>query len=83
MRREHRRNGLRFEPGNPEDLAAKVRCLFSDSSALKRMRGGARETFDQNFTADVNHEVLMAIYASAADGYSRRDLHEMDAVSAS
>jgi glycosyltransferase involved in cell wall biosynthesis len=78
-----RRNGVHFDPGNPEDLAAKVRCLFSDSSALKRMRQGARETFDRNFTADANHEALMAIYARAIDGYLRPDLHEMDTVSAS
>jgi glycosyltransferase involved in cell wall biosynthesis len=80
---DDRRNGLRFDPGNPEDLAAKVRCLFLDSSALKQMRRAARETFDQNFTADANHEVLMAIYARAVDRYSRHDLHEMDIVSAS
>jgi glycosyltransferase involved in cell wall biosynthesis len=78
-----RRNGVHFDPGNPEDLAAKVRCLFSDSSALKRMRQGARETFERNFTADANHEVLMAIYARAIEGYLRPDLREMDAVSAS
>jgi hypothetical protein len=47
------------------------------------MRQGARETFDLNFTADANHEALMAIYARAIDGYLRPDLHEMDAVSAS
>jgi hypothetical protein len=47
------------------------------------MRRAARETFDQNFTADANHEVLMAIYARAVDRYSRHDLHEMDTVSAS
>lgn len=77
------RNGLRFEPGNPEDLAARVRWLFSDPSALKRMRRAARETFDENFTAEANHEVLMAIYARAADGYAKDDFHEMDAASAS
>jgi glycosyltransferase involved in cell wall biosynthesis len=80
---EDGRNGLRFAPGNAEDLAAKVRCLFSDSSALRRMRRAARETFDQNFTADANHEVLMAIYARAVDGYSHNNLHQMDTVSAS
>lgn len=62
---EDGRNGLQLTPGEPEDLAAKVRCLFSDSSTLKRMRRSARETFDQSFTADANHESLMAIYARA------------------
>ncbi|HVM95068.1 MAG TPA: glycosyltransferase, partial [Candidatus Acidoferrales bacterium] len=69
-------NGLRFEPGNSEDLAAKVSCLISDSSALKRMRRGARATFERNFTADANHEALMAIYARAADETFRHDSHD-------
>ncbi len=75
------RNGLCFAPGNPEDLAAKVRCLLSDRFALKQMRCSARETFDQNFSAEANHEVLMAIYARAIDGHYQHDLHEVDAVS--
>lgn len=75
------RNGLRFEAGNPEDLAAKVRRLFSDASRLKRLRRGARECFDRNFTADANHEVLMSIYARAADAFFQRNWREVDTVS--
>jgi glycosyltransferase involved in cell wall biosynthesis len=80
---EDGRNGLQVTPGEPEDLAAKVRCLFSDSSALKRMRRSARETFDQSFTADANHESLMAIYARAMDATRRHHLHQIDTASAS
>src|SRR5205814_8293605 len=80
---EDGRNGLQVTPGEPEDLTAKVRCLFSDSSALKRMRRSARETFDQNFTADANHESLLAIYARAMDATRRHHLHQMDTASAS
>ena len=76
-------NGLCFAPGDAEDLAARVRSIFANASAQKRMRRAARETFDRNFTAEANHEALMAIYAQAVDGYLRRDLHEMHAVSAS
>lgn len=68
---EDGRNGLRFAPGDPEDLAAKVRCLLADPSALKRMRKAARATFDETFTAEANHEALMAIYERAIDGYPR------------
>jgi glycosyltransferase involved in cell wall biosynthesis len=76
------RNGVCFAPGDAEDLAAKVRCLFGGTPALKEMRRAARETFDRNFTAEANHEALMAIYARAIDRYVRRDLPEMGAVSA-
>jgi glycosyltransferase involved in cell wall biosynthesis len=75
-------NGICFIPGNPEDLATKVRCLFSDPSALKRMRRGARETFDQNFTAEANHGVLMATYERAVGEHGRRGVNEIDTVSA-
>jgi glycosyltransferase involved in cell wall biosynthesis len=75
-------NGICFIPGNPEDLATKVRCLFSDASALKRMRRGARETFDQNFTAEANHGVLMATYERAIGGHGRRGVNEIETVSA-
>jgi glycosyltransferase involved in cell wall biosynthesis len=72
-------NGLHVVPGEPEDLAAKVRALFSDSLALKRMRRSARETFDRKFTADANHESLMVIYARAMDAFPRRRLRQIEA----
>jgi glycosyltransferase involved in cell wall biosynthesis len=77
------RNGLLFAPGNPEDLTTKARSLFADLPTLKRMRRIARETFDQNFTAEVNHEALMAIYTSAMNANPRHHLHRMDTASAS
>ena len=60
-------NGLGFAPGNPDDLAAKVKCLFSDAFALKRMRTLARETFDRDFTAEANHNLLTTIYSRALE----------------
>ena len=72
-------NGLHITPREPEDLAAKVRCLFSDASTLKRMRRAARETFDQHFTAEANHESLMAIYARAMNATSSHHLLQASA----
>jgi glycosyltransferase involved in cell wall biosynthesis len=60
--------GLHFEPGNPEDLAAKVRRILADPLKLKRMRQAARQAFDQHFTAGANHKILMAIYERAING---------------
>ena len=79
---EDGRNGLCFEPGNPEDLAAKIRRLVSDSAGLKRMRRAARATFDRNFTAEANYEALMAVYARAVDGHSRQGSRKIDATTA-
>jgi glycosyltransferase involved in cell wall biosynthesis len=61
-------NGLHFQPGDPEDLARKVRSVLADPSKLMGMRQAARQAFDQNFTADANHKRLMAIYERAIGG---------------
>jgi glycosyltransferase involved in cell wall biosynthesis len=76
-------NGLHVVPGDPEDLAAKAKCLFSDVPTLKRMGRSARNSFNRKFTADANHESLMAIYARVMDASRRNHLHQMDTASAS
>ena len=38
-------------------------CCSADPPRLTRMREGARQRFEQKFTADANHDVLIAIYA--------------------
>jgi hypothetical protein len=38
------------------------------------MRQAARKTFDQHFTADANHKLLMAIYERAMSDRSGREL---------
>ena len=62
------RTGLHFRPGDPADLAAKVRQILADPLELARMRRAARLEFDRNFTADANHKSLMAIYEQALSG---------------
>jgi glycosyltransferase involved in cell wall biosynthesis len=59
------RTGLLFTPGDPQDLARTVRQLLADRSALERMRHSARAEFIRRFTAELNHEFLIAIYARA------------------
>ncbi len=68
------RTGLHFEPGNPEDLAEKVKSMLANAPRLTQMRLAARQTFDQNFTADANHKILMAIYARAITGGTGHEL---------
>jgi glycosyltransferase involved in cell wall biosynthesis len=77
-------NGYCFAPGDPRDLAAKVRLLFADPAALTRMRRDARRTFDRNFTAEANHNALMEIYSRALRGcVPHHNSHGMDTVPAS
>ena len=62
----HGRTGLLFEPGNPEDLAGKIRALVDDPGRLIRMRRAVRREYEEKYTAETNYEMLMAIYAAAA-----------------
>ena len=61
-------NGALFEPSNTDSLLQTVRKLWLDSQRLDVMGQQARITFEKYYTAQSNHEQLMAIYANAA-GY--------------
>ncbi|GIV60633.1 MAG: hypothetical protein KatS3mg043_1722 [Rhodothermaceae bacterium] len=60
-----RRTGLHFRPGDPEDLAGRVRWLLAHSDELARMRRAARAEYEAKYTAERNYEMLMAIYEQA------------------
>ena len=59
------KTGLLFEPGGADDLALKVRQLTRDGDALMAMRKAARRQYEQKYTAESNHNRLMAIYRQA------------------
>lgn len=59
------RTGLLFEPGNAEDLAAKVQQLAGDPCRRAAMRQAARKCFEDNHTAEHNYRQLVAIYRQA------------------
>jgi glycosyltransferase involved in cell wall biosynthesis len=62
---EDGRTGLLFEPGNPDDLAAKVRWLVENEDAIQEMGQAARAEFEAKYTAERNYEMLMKIYEMA------------------
>jgi glycosyltransferase involved in cell wall biosynthesis len=59
---DHGRTGLNFEPGNPDDLARKARQLLAEQVKLSHMRQAARQEYERQYTAAINHDMLMAIY---------------------
>ena len=59
---DHGRTGLRFRPGDPQDLAAQVEWASGQSTELDRMRGEARAEFERNYTAEHNYRLLMETY---------------------
>ncbi len=62
---EEGKTGLKFEAGNPDDLAKRVNELVSDVARLTFMRQQARSTFEEHYTAESNYMKLMEIYQNA------------------
>ncbi|MGB3534302.1 MAG: glycosyltransferase [Microcoleaceae cyanobacterium] len=56
------KNGLLFTPGNPQELAAKVRWALEHPEQLQQMRIQARCEFESKYTAQQNYQQLINIY---------------------
>lgn len=54
--------GLLFEPGNANDLAAKVHWMLSHSDERQRMGQNARLEYLTKYTPERNYQMLMDIY---------------------
>lgn len=54
--------GLLFNPGDPEDLAKKVRWLWERPEECQRMGENARREYEQKYTPERNYQLLMDIY---------------------
>jgi glycosyltransferase involved in cell wall biosynthesis len=65
------KTGLLFEPGNPDDLAKKVRWMVENEQAAREMGQRARATLEARYTPERNYELLMQIYDQAIQ-YARR-----------
>jgi glycosyltransferase involved in cell wall biosynthesis len=68
----HEKTGLLFDPGDAADLARRVTWAFEHPEAMESMRVTARREFEEQYTADRNYEMLIAIYESAIAN-SRRE----------
>jgi len=57
--------GLHFEPGDPEDLAAKVEWAWTHPREMAAMGRAARAEYKSKYTAERNYQLLMEIYSQA------------------
>ena len=64
------RTGLHFEPGDAEDLAAKVEWAWSHPEAMQAMGREARREYEEKYTAERNYKMLMDIYHHAVAPYA-------------
>ncbi len=56
--------GLHFVPGDPADLAAKVRWAWDHPAEMAEMGRAARREYEQKYTAGRNYPQLLRIYES-------------------
>ena len=59
-------SGLLFDPGNPADLAQRVRWALAHPREMRRMGEAARQRFVQIYSAAPNYQRLLEIYGMAA-----------------
>lgn len=62
---EHNSTGLHFAPGNAEELAARVDWAWDHPDEMRRMGLAARREFEEKYTAERNHPLLVEIYNEA------------------
>lgn len=58
-------NGVLFDPADQESLLHEVRAAWESIGKLERLAAGARTTFENAYTEDVNYHTLMDIYDRA------------------
>lgn len=59
------KTGLLFEPGNADDLVAKIEWALRNPREMAEMGRRARQRFENEFSADVNYKKLIEIYDAA------------------
>ncbi len=59
---EDGKTGLLFEPGNPYDLARKIKWMIENQEEVIQMGRKARQIFEEKYCADRNFQILMYIY---------------------
>ena len=57
--------GLHFTPGDPRDLAVKVRWAVDHPEEMHDMGANARRAYEKNFSPDINYDALTGIYEAA------------------
>ena len=63
--------GLLFEPGNANDLAAKMQWAEQNPEQMRQMGQNARKLYEAEYTADRNYGQLIEIYRDAINETAR------------
>lgn len=66
------KNGVLIEPGNAKAFYHAVKTIWDDQNLLDQMGRNARTEFEERYTADANHDLLMEIYEKAISNRRRQ-----------
>ena len=55
-------NGLHFEPGNAQDLVARIIALRDEAGLAERLSLNARSTYLRFYTPSKNYDLLIGLY---------------------
>lgn len=66
------KNGVVFEPANPQSLLNVVRSVWRGGDELERFAKGARHSYEALYNEDANYNMLMTIYERAMEVSRRR-----------
>ncbi|HTV60713.1 MAG TPA: glycosyltransferase family 4 protein [Verrucomicrobiae bacterium] len=61
--------GLHFRAGDAQDLAEKIDWALEHPAEMRAMRGAARASYEQNYTAEKNCEALIRAYQKARKSF--------------
>jgi glycosyltransferase involved in cell wall biosynthesis len=64
--------GLLFDPGDGQDLARKIAWANAHPGEMERMGRAARREYEQHYTPQRNHELLIDIYEDAIAAVQRQ-----------
>ncbi len=67
---QHRRTGLHFHPGDPDDLVRQVEWALAHPDEIDQMGKNARLEYEAKYTPERNYAMLMEAYKFA--GSARR-----------
>jgi len=62
---EDGRTGLHFQPGDPDDLAAKITWAIAHPEEMRSMGRNARAVYARDYTAEANYHQLLRVYEAA------------------
>lgn len=66
------KTGLHFTAGDLADLVQKIKWSLSHGKALKNMSENARSEFEEKYSAERNHELLLNIYKQAQTAFHNK-----------